>query len=541
MDQGISKLVLGDGRLSASEVFQFIENEPFVEVSEIARKRVLEARAFLELQFEKGAVIYGVNTGFGKLARERISQADTDALQLNLIRSHASGVGEPLPRGVVKLAMLLLLNSLAKGFSGVRVELVEHLQSLLNLDFIPVVPSIGSLGASGDLAPLSAIALALIGEGEVFTRGEPGFGLSSEDGWEILPAIEALKRFGVAPLTLRAKEGLSLINSTAVTQAVLFYCLKEFVNLFSGLLIACALSHEAYGGGDSHFHSLLYEQKPHQFAGAIAEVMLKLREGSQLREKHRACEKVQDPYSYRCFANVAAPLLSAWNDLAEALIVEANSATDNPLVFAKEGKVLSGANFHAERLSMVAEFCSLATARSAMMSERRVNHLLHPGLESGLPAFLAGSSGLESGLMMLQYVDSALVAEACQLAHPVTATNIPVSGDQEDFPSYSMSSALKLRRILELFSKIVAIELIVSAKGVALQAKMNSLNRPPSETSPSLQKCLEKLLTLIDIPFADSPYTERIEKLSRELVSGALGPSTFQALCIPLESLFPWL
>lgn len=539
MELSGSKLKLGEKRLKIADVFYFLENEPFVEVSAEAIERAKRAREFLEERVKGEEAIYGVNTGFGRLAGKRISSEQLDKLQLNLIRSHASGVGEPLPIPIVTLSMLLQLNSLARGHSGVSPQVLEFLASIINLDFRPVVPEIGSLGASGDLAPLAHIAHAFIGEGEVFIRGEPSGLYSAPGGWERISAQEALNRFGLEPLKLSVKEGLSLINSTAVSQATLLLALKDFSELFPALLIACALSHEAYGGGDSHFSPQLYAEKCHRFSVEIATLMLALREGSALRQAHLHCEKVQDPYSLRCFVPVASVLLSTFSHLAEVLEVEMNSSTDNPLVFVDDAAIISGANFHGEALAESAEACALAIARSSMMSERRVNQILHPGLESGLPPFLAGESGVESGLMLLQYVDSALVAEINHLAEPAILTNVPVSGDQEDFVSLCLTAAKKLASSLKLFGKVLAIELLVSLKGV--QVRCSSFQGKELSTSAHLLKAIQAIAQVVEIPEGDASYSALIENLSAKLLEGILGPSFFTSLGISLSSVLPWL
>ncbi len=542
MEDSSTRLILGDKPLRISDVFDFLRSQLFVEISGDALDRINSSRFFLEGEILKDKPIYGVNTGFGKLARERISAEEMEKLQLNLVRSHASGVGEFLPVDVVSLTMLLILNSFSRGRSGVRAVVAETLASLLNLDFRPVTPSIGSLGASGDLAPLSSIALALIGEGEVFTRGEPGLGLRGAEGWERLSASEALNRFGVEPLTLKAKEGLSLINSTAVTQAVLLLSLKNFASVLPALLIACAMSHEAFGAGDSHFDVRLAREKPHEFSSEVSRVMLDLRAGSELRKAHLGCDRVQDPYSFRCFVPVCSTLLATWKNLASALETEMNATSDNPLVFAEHGEVVSGGNFHAEMIANFAESAGLSLARSAMMSERRVNQLLHPSLDSGLPPFLVGDSaeaGLESGLMILQYVASALTAEINHLALPAILTNVSVSGDQEDFVSLSLTSANKLLKTSELFAKIVAIELIVALRGICARSQLASL--PPYATSAHLKKVREIIESVIDVPEADSPFTERIELLSKALLDRELGLKFFATIGINCSPLLPWL
>ncbi len=535
-----SRLVLGEKLLKISDAFAFLKSNPFVGISDTALSRVKECRDFLEEELKKDKAIYGVNTGFGKFAKERITGDMVEKLQLNLIRSHASGVGEPLQTSAVCLAMLILLNGIVRARSGVRPETAEFLAKVINLDFIPVVPSIGSLGASGDLAPLASIALALIGEGEVFTRGEAPIYSGESQGFERLPAMEALNRLGLSPLSLKEKEGLALINSTAVSQAMLILALKNFTSLFPALLVASALSHEAYGAADTHFNNLLYQEKPHGFSQEIADVMRKLTFESELRKSHLHCDKVQDPYSFRCFVITCESLLSAFSHLAEVLSVEMNSSTDNPLIFYKDELIVSGGNFHGEQLAVSAETCALALARSAMMSERRVNQLLHPGLDSNLPPFLALQGGIESGLMLLQYVDASLIAEINHLASPAILTNVSVSGDQEDFVSMSFTSAKKLLKATELFAKVIAIEVTVAIKGVKTKSALIA-EEYHLATSDALTKAISNITSSVELPEGDSSYTGIIEKLSELLLQDFLGGKFLGEVNIEISSLLPWI
>ncbi len=536
-----SKFVLGEKSISIRNIFTFMDEQPYVEVGADAIERVQLCRTFLEQELKAEKVIYGVNTGFGRLASTRISRDDSAKLQVNLIRSHCAGVGEPLEPEAVRLVMFLVVHCLLRGHSGVRPALIEYLVNLLNLDFRPIIPLTGSLGASGDLAPLASLALALIGEGKVLVRGKPFSSPEKTSSWKVVPASEALNTFGLSPFQLREKEGLALINQTAVTQAVLLQSLRSFCELFPALIVAVALSHEAFSASNSHFSHLLYELKPQEFTLDIARILRILRAADTIKANGFCSGKIQDPYSFRAVVHVMASLASAFSQLAQAVQIEVNSCTDNPLVFADSAKVVSGANFHAERLAQTAEACCLAIARSAMMSERRVNQLLHPSLGSGLPPFLAKNSGLESGFMLLQYVDCALVGELVHLAHPANLINIPVSGDQEDFVSFSLASATKLKEAMDKFARVISIELITSAKAIRLKRTADEHAFAGFAGSPALKLAMQKLLEVVDIPEEDLPMSESIEKLSQSLREGLLGRSFFELAEVDLSPVFPWL
>jgi histidine ammonia-lyase len=437
-----------------------------------ARARVAEARAVIERLVDSGEVVYGVTTGFGALATTFVPPARARELQERLLLSHAAGVGEALPTRVVRAMLLLRANTLALGHSGCRPELIERLCTLLELRIHPVVPSQGSVGASGDLAPLAHLALPLIGHGDV----EVG-----PDGRR-MPAADALRMHGLEPLVLEPKEGLALLNGTQLMSACGALVLTAADRLVRTASVAAAIATEALRGTDVAFSASYQSTRPHPGqVRTAAELRWLLRESEQQRAHHADSHRVQDPYSIRCVPQVHGAVRDALDHLRDVLDIEMNSATDNPLVFPEgggvpaealatgHGLVISGGNFHGEPIAMALDFAKLALAELGSISERRVALLLDPRLNDGLPAFLGAASGLDSGLMILQYTAAALVSESKVLAHPASADSIPTSANQEDHVSMGSIAARHALRVLEHSERILAIELICAAQGLDLR------------------------------------------------------------------------
>ncbi len=424
-----------------------------VEVSSEARTRIDAARTVIEKALACGAVIYGVTTGFGKLSDVRIPPEKIGQLQVNLLRSHACGVGEPLPEPEVRASMLLRANSLARGFSGVRAAVVDTLLELLNRRVHPVVPSRGSVGASGDLAPSAHMALVMIGEGEATLDGER------------LAGGEALRRAGIAPLNLEAKEGLSLLNGTQFIAAVGGLAIARALTLSETADFAGALSTEVLLGTTAASDSRIHDTRPHPGQRRVAETIRSLLTGSEIVASHRDCSRVQDAYSLRCIPQVHGAVHDALEHICEVLTREFNSATDNPLVFAKDGIVLSGGNFHGAPLAHALDYAAIVLTDLAGISERRLERLVNPDL-SGLPAFLAPEPGLTSGYMMLQATAAALVSECKLLAHPASVDSIPTSGNKEDHVSMGLTSALKLKTIVDHVETVLASEILAACQAV---------------------------------------------------------------------------
>ncbi len=435
-----------------------------------ARQRMQEARDVIEALVSSGAVVYGVTTGFGDLAMVSIPPKDTERLQENVLMSHAAGVGPAFPREIVRAMLLLRANTLALGHSGCRPLLVDRLLAFLEAGIHPVVPEQGSLGASGDLAPLAHLALPLIGRGQVEFRGA------------VVPAMIALREAGLEPLTLQAKEGIALLNGTQMMGAIGALLLADADRLVRTASVAAAMSVEALLGTDVAFAAAYQLARPHPGQIAVAAQLRHLLRDSGLQQRHHGLpHKVQDPYSLRCVPQVHGAVRDALDHLRRVLDIELNSATDNPLVFpgggvvdpdalaTGGGLVISGGNFHGEPIALALDFAKLALAELGSISERRTALLVDARLNGGLPAFLAASSGVDSGMMIYQYTAAALASENKVLAHPASADSIPTSANQEDHVSMGSVAARHARSVLGHVERILAIELLVAAQALDLR------------------------------------------------------------------------
>ncbi|MFB3826374.1 MAG: histidine ammonia-lyase [Bryobacteraceae bacterium] len=457
--------------LTVEEVGGVAAGGPVAGIAPEAEDRMRRSRAVVERMAAGDAPVYAVNTGVGRLADVRIGRGDLEQLQRNVVRSHAAGVGEPLPRAEVRAMMLIRANVLAKGLSGIRPVVAERLCEMLNRGVTPVVPSRGSVGASGDLAPLAHIALVLMGEGEAEFQGA------------VLSGAEALRRAGLESLVLGAKEGISLINGTQAMLAAGCLRLAESEALADAADVVCALTLDALRGTPRAFDARIHAARPHPGQLASAARLRRLLEGSQIRASHLACQRVQDAYSLRCAPQVHGAVRDCFTEARRVFSIELNSATDNPLVFAEE--VLSGGNFHGEPVAMQLDFMAVALTALSSISERRVDRLVNPALNEDLPAFLAGNPGLESGLMMAQVTAAALVGENRVLAHPATAGTITTSGNKEDFVSMGMAAALKLARVVRNTRAVLAIEALAACRALDLLR--------PLRTSPALEAVRERV------------------------------------------------
>ncbi len=430
--------------LTLEQIAAVAIGDEHVAISPSARPRIAASRKVIEQIVARDAVIYGVNTGFGKLSDVRVPQDELRQLQLNLVRSHACGIGQPLSEPEVRAMMLLRANVLTLGFSGIRWDVIELLCEMLNRRVHPVVPEKGSVGASGDLAPLAHLALSVIGEGEVFFEGQQ------------MASVEALQRAKLKPLELEAKEGLALLNGTQAMHAVGGLALLRAQRLARVADVSGAMSLEALKGTPVAFDPRLQDARPHPGQKAVAEHLLSLVEDSEIRQSHLTDDpRVQDAYSLRCMPQVQ-----------DVLLIESASATDNPLVFAETSDVISGGNFHGAPLAFAFDYVAIATTDLMSISERRTDRLVNPDKSEGLPAFLARRPGVESGFMIAHVAAAALVNEARVLAHPASVDNITTSGGKEDHVSMGMTSALKLRSIVDLAENLLAIELLAAAEGL---------------------------------------------------------------------------
>ncbi len=435
-----------------------------VQLHTSARSRMEASRAVIERLVASNTTAYGVNTGFGELAHVRVSADQIRKLQLNLVRSHACGVGVPLTEAETRAMLLLRANTLAKGFSGVRPIVVELLCAMLNRGVHPVIPAQGSVGASGDLAPLAHIAQVVIGEGEAILQAER------------LSGSQAMHRAGIAPLVLEAKEGLALLNGTQGMLALCALALRDAQVLADTADVAAALSLDALRGSPAAFDERIPSVRPHPGAVTTARNLTRLNAGSEIRESHRSAERdprVQDAYSLRCIPQVHGSVRDALTQIRSVLAVELNSATDNPLVFAETGEVVSGGNFHGQPLAMAADQLAVALATLGGISERRIEHLTNPHT-SLLPAFLTADAGLNSGFMIAHVTSAALAGENKALAAPHSVDSISTSGNQEDYVSMGMSAARRLRPMLDNLRNIVAIELLAACQGIDLLAPLRT-------------------------------------------------------------------
>lgn len=472
----MKRLLLTGSRLTLDDVREVADARRSVALAPSARRAMARSRRVVEQAVRERRRAYGVTTGFGKFADVAIAKEDLPKLQKNLVRSHAAGVGAPLSDRVVRGMILLRANALARGESGVRVSTVESLLAMLAADILPVVPEQGSVGASGDLAPLAHLALGLIGEGRVRHRGRS------------LSAARALASARLRPVVLEAKEGLALVNGVQMSVAVGALALDRAIFLSRVADVAGAASLDAARGSDAAFDPRVVAARPHPGALASAANLRALLAGSAIRESHRDCGRVQDNYSLRCMPQVHGAARDAFAHAREVLEREMNSSTDNPLVFAGDGDIVSGGNFHGAPVGLVLDYAAIAAVDLASISERRIEKLLNPAL-SELPAFLVEKGGLNSGLMMAQVAAAALVSESKGLAHPASVDSIPTSADKEDHVSMSPIAARKLAAVVENLARVLGIELLV-----AFQA-MEFLR-----------------------PLASSPAIERVRKGFRRLV-----------------------
>ncbi|MHA2321123.1 MAG: histidine ammonia-lyase [Candidatus Thorarchaeota archaeon] len=479
--------VMVDGEsLTIEDVVQVARhNEPVI-LHESAIPRIKSSRAVVETAIKEGKVVYGVNTGFGDLADVSINKDDLARLQINLIRSHSSGVGPPFSREVVRGMMLLRANALAKGYSGVRIEVIETLIEMINKDVTPVVPQQGSVGSSGDLAPLAHMALVLIGEGEAYQSGK------------IVSGKDALRKVGIKPVVLQAKEGVALINGTQPMSAVGVLAVYDALKLMHDASIASSMTLEALRGtrkaADERIHSI----RPHEGQTDVASAQRKILLDSEINQSHADCGKVQDAYSLRCIPQVLGASLDAIRYAYSVLETEINAATDNPLVFGDDGVVISGCNFHGQPIALAMDFLGIAISEIASISERRINRLVNPNL-SELPAFLTTED-----------TAAALVSENKVLAHPASVDSIPTSADQEDHVSMGTIAARKAANILENARNVVAIEYMCACQAIDYLAPLK-----PSEPLEDAYKTIRNVVPKLEDDRPLSPDIAKIRELMR--------------------------
>jgi histidine ammonia-lyase len=485
----LNALHINGNDLTLDEVREVAVERRAVLLAADAREAVNRARAVVDALVAENRVSYAITTGVGKLSDVRIAGEQIRELQVNLVRSHAVGVGEPLSAAETRAMMLLRANSLSKGYSGVRGAVIDTICEMLNRGVTPMVPSQGSVGASGDLAPLGHLALALIGEGECLD-------FQKDDKGTRVPAAEAMRRAQVKPLVLEAKEAISLINGTQGMLAVGVLALLAAETLADTADVIGALALDALRGTDVAFDERIHQVRPHGGQLKTAANLRKMLEGSQLRESHRDCDRVQDAYSLRCMPQVHGAVRDTLTHCREVMEIEVNSAVDNPLVFMKsqvladvlvrpagrsvagvEADVISGGNFHGQPVAFVLDFLGIALSALAGISERRLERMVNPTLNEGLPPFLAAGAGLNSGFMMPQVVSASLVSENKVLAHPASVDSITTSGNKEDYVSMGMTAALKVKKIVENTRNAMAIEAMAAAQALDFLAPLKTSKR----------------------------------------------------------------
>lgn len=494
-------MILLDGAaLTLDQLIAIADAKAEVALDPQARARVDAARAIVDARAAGEVPVYGINTGFGSFAETRIGRDDLAQLQVNLVRSHAAGVGDPLPVRAVRASMALRANVLAKGYSGIRRETLEMLIAALNRGVHPHVPSRGSVGASGDLAPLAHIALVLIGEGEVW------------DGSRVMPAAEALRAASLEPATLGAKEGLALINGTQVSAAVAALALAGAERLARAADITAALSIDALQGSMRPFDPRIHAARPFPGQIASADNLRRLLSNSGINAAHVNCGRVQDAYSMRCAPQVHGAAREALTWVRQIITMEMNAATDNPMVFADTDEIVSGGNFHGAPVAMASDLLVISVAQLATISERRSERLVNPVL-SGLPAFLTRHGGLQSGLMIAQVTAAALTSEIKTLAHPASVDTIPTSANKEDHVSMSMAAALKAERALHLAEHVIAVEVLCACQAIDLLA--------PLVTSDALARVHAAVRARVPTLVDDRPPSPDLTQIAEMIRSGA--------------------
>jgi histidine ammonia-lyase len=506
-------LVLDGASLTLEDLETVARAGRAVSLSPAAREAVARARRVVDEAVARGEVVYGVNTGFGSFADVVIPRDRLEELQLNLVRSHAAGVGEALDEAETRALMVLRANVLAKGYSGIRPETLDLLMAMINRRVHPVVPSQGSVGASGDLAPLAHLALALVGEGSCATeRGT-------------VPGADALRAAGLAPVVLQAKEGLALINGTQLMSATAGLALAEASRLAAAADVIAALTTDALKGTDVAFDPRIHAARPHPGQAASARNLRMLLSGSAIRESHRDCGKVQDAYSLRCVPQVHGAVRDALGFARRTLEIELNAGTDNPMVFADTGELLSGGNFHGAPVAMAADLMAIATADLGSISERRVERLVNPAL-SGLPPFLARDGGLNSGLMAAHISAAALASENKSLAHPASVDSIPTSANKEDHVSMGVTAARKAARAVANTRRILAVELLAACEALEFLK--------PLQTSAPLQAVHRLVRQRVPAYERDRSPAPDVETLA-ELLRGGAVVAAAASVCGTLE------
>ena len=497
----MNTLKIKPGEMTLEDLRKVLSQPVHVGLDETAEEAVEASRETVASIVARHETVYGVNTGFGLLANTRITDKDLLQLQRNIVFSHSAGFGNYLKDNAARLIMVLKINSLARGFSGVRPRVIETLVRFVNRQLYPCIPEKGSVGASGDLAPLAHMAAALLGEGPLRVNGKER------------PAEEVLKQFDISPLVLEPKEGLALLNGTQVSTALALDALFQTEDLFNSALVIGAMSVDAAKGTDAAFDERIHAVRGHKGQIECAGIFRGLLEGSEIRLSHKNCSRVQDPYSLRCQPQIMGACLDQMRNVAQTLETEANAVSDNPLVFAATGEILSGGNFHAEPVAFAADNLALCIAEIGALSERRTALLIDKHL-SELPSFLVEHGGLNSGYMMPQVTAAALASENKSLAHPASVDSLPTSANQEDHVSMATFAARRLIDMAENTAGILAVEYLCAAQGIDF--------RKPLRTSPPLEKAVTELRKTVPFYDKDRPQAPDMESAKKIIGRGCL-------------------
>jgi len=500
----MTTLTIRPGELTLAQLRRVNDASPALELDPASHAAIHASSAAVKRVIDENRVVYGINTGFGLLANTRIAPEDLELLQRSIVLSHAAGIGASMSEATVRLMMVLKINSLARGYSGIRLSVIEALIQLVNAEVYPCVPEKGSVGASGDLAPLAHMSTVLLGEGEVIYRGER------------LSGAEGLRIAGLEPITLAPKEGLALLNGTQASTAFALQGLFAAEDLYAAATVAGSISVEAALGSrrpfDARVHAVRGQKGQIDAAAAYRHL---LGERSEIGDSHAGCEKVQDPYSLRCQPQVMGACLQQIRQAAEVLLVEANAVSDNPLVFAEDNDFISGGNFHAEPVAMVADNLALAIAEIGALSERRMALLIDSNL-SKLPPFLVDNGGVNSGFMIAQVTAAALASENKTLAHPASVDSMPTSANQEDHVSMATFAARRLRDMADNTAGVLAVELLAGCQGLDFRA--------PLKASEPIEACKAELRSVVPFYDRDRYFAPDIEKAKQLIQCGVLNP-----------------
>lgn len=494
-----SVFTLNPGQLSFEEIQHLMQADLQLTIANVSWEKMQASAAYVDLLMKENRRVYGINTGFGLLANTAIPTEELGLLQKKILLSHAAGVGEYLPDPIVKLILLLKINALAQGYSGVRPVLLEYLLKFYNAGYFPCIPGKGSVGASGDLAPLSHLSLPLIGEGSLFYQGE------------ILSAQEVLRALDLSPLVLAPKEGLALINGTQVSTALALYHLLDAFSLHEKSIQIGAMAIDAAAASIYPFHPSIHKIRGQLGQCYVAEKIWDFLQGSQILDAHRDCSKVQDPYSLRCQAQVLGASFDSLQHAKNILMLEANAVTDNPLIFAEENLVLSGGNFHAAPVAQVADLLAIAIAEIGALSERKIALLIDPTFNGNLPAFLTKNPGINSGFMIAHVTAAALASANKMFTHPCSVDSIPTSANQEDHVSMATNAAYRLKDLLDNVYTILSIEYLVVCQALEL--------RRPLRSSPAIEAALQTLRQVVSFWDEDRFFAPDIEKSKAVLQS----------------------